>query len=145
MINILNRKAHFNYEIEEEIEAGIMLLGSEVKSIREGKASIAEAYVAEISGELFLVNCNISEYKNANRLNHPPKRQRKLLLHKNQLERIIGKMQMKGYSALPLKIFFNKKNFAKVVIGIGRGKKLYDKRESIKKKDEARREQRGEE
>ena len=145
MINILNRKAHFNYEIEEEIEAGIMLLGSEVKSIREGKASIAEAYVAEISGELFLVNCNISEYKNANRLNHPPKRQRKLLLHKNQLERIVGKMQMKGYSALPLKIFFNKKNFAKVIIGIGRGKKLYDKRDSIKKKDEARREQRGEE
>ncbi len=144
-MSILNRKAHFNYEIEEEIEAGIMLLGSEVKSIREGKASIAEAYVAEISGELFLVNCNISEYKNANRLNHPPKRQRKLLLHKNQLERIVGKMQMKGYSALPLKIFFNKKNFAKVVIGIGRGKKLYDKRESIKKKDEARREQRGEE
>jgi SsrA-binding protein len=145
MMNILNRKAHFNYEIEEEIEAGIMLLGSEVKSIREGKASIAEAYVAEISGELFLVNCNISEYKNANRLNHPPKRQRKLLLHKNQLERIVGKMQMKGYSALPLKIFFNKKNFAKVIIGIGRGKKLYDKRDSIKKKDEARREQRGEE
>lgn len=144
-MSILNRKAHFNYEIEEEIEAGIMLLGSEVKSLREGKASIGEAYVAEISGELFLINCNINEYKNANRFNHAPKRQRKLLLHKNQLEKILGKMQEKGYSAVPLKTFFNKKGFAKVLIGIGRGKKLYDKRESIKKKDEARRKQRGEE
>lgn len=144
-MTILNRKAHFNYEIEETIEAGIMLLGSEVKSLREGKASISESYITETSGDLFLINCNINEYKNANRFNHAPKRPRKLLLHKNQLEKIVGKMQVKGYSAMPLKIFFNKKGFAKVVIGIGRGKKLHDKRESIKKKDEARREQRGEE
>lgn len=143
-MQILNRKAHFNYEIEEEIEAGIMLLGSEVKSLREGKANIAEAYISEVDGELFLINCNITEYKGANRFNHPPKRARKLLLHRKQLEKIIGKMNIKGYSALPLKVFFNKKGFAKVIVGIGRGKKLYDKRESIKKRDENRRNQRGE-
>ena len=144
-MQILNRKAHFNYEIEEEIEAGLMLLGSEVKSIRQGKVNLSESYVAEIAGELFLINCNISEYKGANRFNHAPKRQRKLLLHHKQLQKIIGKMQIKGYSAIPLKLYFNKKNFAKILIGIGRGKKLYDKRESIKKRDENRRNQRGEE
>ncbi len=142
---ISNRKAHFNYTIEEEIEAGIVLLGSEVKSIREGKASLNEAYIAEAQGDLYLVNCNISEYKGANKFNHEPKRKRKLLLHKKQLQKIAGKMQMQGYSAVPVKIFFNKKNFAKVIIGLGRGKKLYDKRESIKKRDENRRNQRGEE
>ena len=144
-MQIVNRKAHFNYTIEEELEAGIMLLGSEVKSLRQGKAAINEAYIAEIHGALFLINCNISEYKGANKFNHEPKRQRKLLLHKKQLEKIIGKMQMKGYSAIPLKIFFNKKDLAKVIIGLGRGKKLYDKRESIKQRDENRRSQRGEE
>jgi len=144
-MQILNRKAHFNYEIEEEIEAGIMLLGSEVKSLRAGKASIAEAYVAEASGELFLINCNINEYKQANLLNHAPKRPRKLLLHKKELEKIIGKMNIGGYAAVPIKLYLNKRNFVKVIVGIGRGKKLYDKRESIKKKDEARRNQRGEE
>ena len=87
-MQILNRKAHFNYTIEEEIEAGIMLLGSEVKSVRAGKATINESYVAEIGGELFLTNCHISEYKNANRFNHAPTRPRKLLLHKKQLEKI---------------------------------------------------------
>ena len=143
-MQITNRKAHFNYKIEEEIEAGIMLLGSEVKSIREGKANISEAYIAEIKGELFLVNCNINAYKSANKFNHEPTRQRKLLLHKKQLQKIAGKIQTKGYSALPMKIFFNKKNFAKVIIGLGVGKKLYDKRESIKQRDENRRNQRGE-
>ena len=92
-----------------------------------------------------MINCNISEYKGANKFNHAPKRQRKLLLHKKQLDKITGKMQVQGYSALPMKIFFNKKNFAKVIVGIGRGKKLFDKRESIKKRDENRRAQRGEE
>lgn len=144
-MQILNRKAHFNYTIEEEIEAGIMLLGSEVKSLREGKASISESYVNETAGDLFLINCNISEYKSANRFNHEPKRPRKLLLHKKQLNKILGKMQEKGYACLPVKIYFNKRNVAKVLIGLGRGKKLYDKRESIKKRDENRRNQRGEE
>ena len=145
MIQIINRKAHFNYEIEEEIEAGIILLGSEVKSIREGKVSINEAYIAEIKNEIFLINCNINEYKPANRFNHDPKRPRKLLLHKRELQKISGKMREKGYSAIPLKISFNKKNFAKVLIGLGRGKKLYDKREAIKKREENRKKQRGEE
>lgn len=144
-MQILNRKAHFNYAIEEEIEAGIVLLGSEVKSIREGKATINEAYIAESNGELYLINANITEYKGANKFNHEPKRKRKLLLHQKQLDKINGKMQIQGYSAIPLKIFFNKKNFAKVLIGLGRGKKLYDKRESIKQRDENRRNQRGEE
>ncbi len=144
-MQILNRKAHFNYAIEEEIEAGIILLGSEVKSIREGKASLNESYIAESQGELYLINSNITEYKGANKFNHDPKRKRKLLLHKKQLDKIAGKMQIQGYSAVPIKIFFNKKNFAKVLIGLGRGKKLYDKRETIKKRDENRRNQRGEE
>jgi SsrA-binding protein len=142
---ITNRKAHFNYSIEEEFEAGIVLLGSEVKSLREGKANLSESYVAETDGELFLVNCNISEYKGANRFNHAPKRPRKILLHKKQLQKITGKMQTAGYSLIPLRIFFNKKGLAKIIVALGRGKKLYDKRESIKKKDENRRRQRGEE
>ncbi len=144
-MEILNRKAHFNYTIEDEFEAGIVLLGSEVKSLRQGKANISESYVAEVFGELFLINCNISEYKGANRFNHEPKRQRKLLLHKKELNKILGKIQTKGYSMMPLKIFFNKKNFAKVIVGIGKGKKLHDKRESIKARDDKRRTQRGEE
>lgn len=144
-MQIINRKAHFNYNIEEEIEAGIVLLGSEVKSVRDGRVNISESYVAEIGGELFLINSNISEYKGANKFNHTPKRQRKLLLHEKQIKKIVGKMQAEGYSAVPMKIFFNKKNFAKVIIGLGRGKKLYDKRESIKKRDDQRRSQRGEE
>jgi SsrA-binding protein len=143
-MQITNRKARFNFTIEDEIEAGIMLLGSEVKSLREGKASISEAYVAEVKGEMFLINANINEYKGANKFNHEPKRHRKLLLHKKQLEKLLGKMNMKGYSATPLKIFFNKRNIAKVLIGIGTGKKLYDKRASIKERDDKRRNQRGE-
>lgn len=143
-MEILNRKARFNFTIEEEIEAGIMLLGSEVKSLRQGKASIAESYIAESKGELFLINANINEYKGASKFNHAPKRPRKLLLHKKQLEKLVGKMNSKGYSALALKIYFNKKNFAKILVGIGRGKKLYDKREAIKERDDNRRKQRGE-
>ena len=142
-MQILNRKAHFNYAIEEEIEAGIVLLGSEVKSIREGKASLNESYIAESQGDLYLINCNISEYKSANKFNHEPKRKRKLLLHKKQLEKIAGKMQIQGYSAVPVKIFFNKKNFAKIIVGLGRGKKLYDQREVIKKRDLDRQTARG--
>jgi SsrA-binding protein len=138
-MEILNRKAHFNYTIEEEVAAGLMLLGSEVKSLRQGKASISEGYVAEIKGELFLINCNITEYKGANKFNHEPKRPRKILLKKKEIAKIIGKIEQKGYSIVPLKIFFNKNNFAKVLLGIGKGKKLYDKRDSIKKRDESRR------
>ncbi|MBM3579873.1 MAG: SsrA-binding protein SmpB [Alphaproteobacteria bacterium] len=144
-MQILNRKAHFNYEIKEELEAGLVLLGSEVKSLRDGKASISESYITEVKGELFLVNATISEYKAANRFNHDPRRPRKILLHKNQLNKVLGRIQEKGCTCVPIKIYFNKKNFAKIIIGLGHGKKLYDKRETIKKKDENRRKQRGEE
>lgn len=144
-MQITNRKAHFNFAIESEIEAGIMLLGSEIKSLREGKANISESYVAESNGEIFLINANIAEYKGANRFNHAPKRARKLLLHKKEIDKLIGKMNIKGYSAMPLKIYFNQKNIVKVLVGMGKGKKLYDKRESIKERDEQRRNQRGEE
>jgi SsrA-binding protein len=144
-MQILNRSANYNYFITEEIEAGIMLLGSEVKSLREGKASIKEAYIAEKNSELFLINSNISEFKSANRFNHSPKRERKLLLHKKQLDKIISKISHQGFSAIPIKIYFNKKRFAKILIGIGKGKKLYDKRESIKQRDDNRRNLRGEE
>jgi SsrA-binding protein len=143
-MQINNRKARFNLTIEEEIEAGMMLLGSEVKSLREGKASISESYITEAKGEIFLINANINEYKGANKFNHEPKRPRKLLLHKKQTEKLMGKINIKGHSAVPLKIYFNKKNVAKVLIGIGTGKKLYDKRASIKERDDNRRNQRGE-
>ena len=143
-MQINNRKARFNLTIEEEIEAGMMLLGSEVKSLREGKASISESYITEAKGEIFLINANINEYKGANKFNHEPKRTRKLLLHKKQTEKLMGKINIKGHSAVPLKIYFNKKNVAKVLIGIGTGKKLYDKRASIKERDDNRRNQRGE-
>jgi SsrA-binding protein len=141
-MQILNRKAHFNYSILEEVEAGIILLGSEVKSIKEGKANLNEAYCVEIKGELFLINAHISEYKSANRFNHLPKRARKLLMHKKEINKIIGKINTQGYSLIPLKIYSNKKNFIKVLLGLGKGKKLYDKRKTLKERDEARHMQR---
>ncbi len=139
-----NRKAKFNYEIEEEIEAGIILLGSEIKSIREGKITINESYASEINGDIILINTNIAEYKGANRFNHEPKRPRKLLLHKKQINKIIGKINFKGYSLIPLKLYFNDKNMVKVLLGIAKGKKLYDKRKTIKERDQKRAEARGE-
>jgi SsrA-binding protein len=139
-----NRKAKFNYEIEEEIEAGIILLGSEIKSIREGKITINESYASEINGDIILINTNIAEYKGANRFNHEPKRPRKLLLHKKQINKIIGKINFKGYSLIPVKLYFNDKNMVKVLLGIAKGKKLYDKRKTIKERDQKRAEARGE-
>lgn len=143
-MQIINRKALFNYTVEEEIEAGIVLLGSEVKSLRKGSANISDAYVAEKNGEIFLINSHIGKYVGANKFNHEEKRPRKLLLKNKEIQKILGKINEKSYSAFPLKIYFTR-GFAKVMIGIGRGKKLYDKRESIKKRDENRRKQRGEE
>ncbi len=137
MVQIINRKANFNYQISEEIEAGLVLLSSEVKSIRLGQASINESYVAETSGELFLINSHINDYKFASTFNHQAKRPRKLLLHKKQINKIIGKIQQ-GFSVVPMKIYFNKKNLAKLIIGLGKGKKLFDKRETIKKRDQLR-------
>lgn len=140
-----NKKANFNYLIEEDVEAGLVLLGSEVKSAREKKVNFTDAYVSEINGELFLVNANISEYKGANKFNHQPNRPRKLLLHKKEVQKLIGKMRIDGYSLIPTKLYLNDRNLIKVRIGIGKGKKMHDKRDSIKKRDEERSRQRGEE
>jgi SsrA-binding protein len=138
-----NKKAYFNFSIEEEIEVGIMLLGSEVKSLRQGKVNLNDAYAAEKNGELWLLNSMISEFSGANRFNHEPRRQRKMLLHRREMDKILGKMAIKGFSLVPLKIYF-KRGKAKVLLGLAKGKKLYDKRASLKEKDEKRREARGE-
>ena len=123
-----NRKARFNYEIGEVFEAGVALTGSEVKSLRAGKATIGESYADARDGEIWLVNSNIPEYRQANRLNHSPKRPRKLLLHKRQINKLIG------MTLVPLKVFFNDRGRAKVEIALARGKKLHDKREADKKR-----------
>ncbi|MFM7620037.1 MAG: SsrA-binding protein SmpB [Alphaproteobacteria bacterium] len=134
-MQILNRKAHFNYLISEEIEAGVVLLGSEVKAIKEGKANLNDCYCTENKGEIFMINCHISEYKGANRFNHQPKRPRKLLLKRKEINKIIGKINTQGFSLIPLKIYTNKKNFIKILLGLGKGKKLHDKRNTIKQRD----------
>ena len=129
-----NRKARFNYAIGEVFEAGIVLTGSEVKSMRVGKASIAESYASARDGELWLYNCNISEYKQAGRFNHVPKRPRKLMLHRRQINKLIGAVEREGMTVVPLKLYFNEKGRAKIEIALARGKKLHDKRESEKKR-----------
>lgn len=139
-----NRKAYFNYAIEEELEAGIALLGSEVKALRDGKVNINDSYVVEVDGELFLSNSIIGFYKLATTQNHDEKRLRKVLLHKKEIQKLIGKINIKGYSLIVTKIFFNKRSKIKLMLALAKGKKLYDKRESIKKRDEKRRNDRGE-
>jgi len=133
-----NRKAYHDYHIEDTIEAGIALLGTEVKSLRQGKASLKESYVLFREGEAYLLNCHISPYSHGNRMNHDPLRTRKLLLNKKEINSLSGKVARKGYALIPLKIYF-KKSFAKIEIGLARGKKLYEKRDTIKER-EARRE-----
>src|ERR687893_1213719 len=130
-----NRKARFHYEITDTYEAGIALTGTEVKSLRGGKATIGEAYAGPSGEEFFLFNAYIPEYLQANRFNHETKRPRRLLLHKRQIDKLIGATQREGFTVIPLKIYFNEKGRAKVELGLGRGKKLHDKRESEKKKD----------
>ena len=131
-----NKKAFFQYFIIEKIEAGIQLLGDEVKSLRNGKASINEAYAETKKGELFLVNSNISAYeKSANFNRFEPKRIRKLLVSKKDISKLQGKVEKEGMTIIPIKIYFNKKGLAKIEIAIAKGKKLYDKREDKKKKD----------
>jgi SsrA-binding protein len=130
-----NRKARFNYEIGEKFEAGIALTGSEVKSLRSGKAAIAESYADTRGGELWLVNSNITEYLQAGRFNHAPKRPRKLLMHKRQISKLIGAVEREGMTLVPLKLYFNEKGRAKVELALAKGKKLHDKRETEKKRD----------
>jgi SsrA-binding protein len=129
-----NRKARFNYEIGEVVEAGIALTGTEVKSLRLGKATIAESYADARGGEIWLVNSNIPEYLQASRFNHAPKRPRKLLLHRRQIDKLAAAVDREGMTIVPLKIFFNAKGRAKIEIALGRGKKLHDKRETEKKR-----------
>ncbi len=129
-----NRRARFNYELGESFEAGIALTGSEVKSLRAGKATIAESYADARGGEIWLINSNIPEYLQAHRFNHAPKRPRKLLLHKRQIDRLAGAVEREGMTIVPIKLYFNEKGRAKVEIALGRGKKLHDKRETLKKR-----------
>jgi SsrA-binding protein len=129
-----NRRARFNYEIGETFEAGIVLTGSEVKSLRAGKATIGESYADAREGELWLINSNIPEYQQAGRFNHLPKRPRKLLLHQRQISKLAGAVEREGMTVVPLKLYFNDKGRAKVEIALARGKKLHDKRETLKRR-----------
>lgn len=130
-----NKKARFNYHIEDTFEAGIVLKGSEVKSLREGKCSVVDTHADYSDGHIMLYNCHIQEYEKANRFNHSTTRPRILLLHKKEIKKIIGKIKIKGYSLIALSLYFNQKNMVKVELAIAKGKKLYDKREDIKAKD----------
>ena len=130
-----NRRARFNYEIGDVFEAGIALTGTEVKSLRTGKATIAESFASPSGGELWLYNANIPEYLQANRFNHAPKRPRRLLLHKREIFKLAAAVEREGMTLVPLKLYFNPKGRAKVEIAIARGKKLHDKRETEKKRD----------
>ena len=129
-----NRKARFNYAIGETFEAGIALTGTEVKSLRQGKATIAESYADSRGGEIWLVNANIPEYLQGGRFNHAPKRPRKLLLHRRQISKLIGAVEREGMTLIPLKLYFNEKGRAKLELALARGKKLHDKRETEKKR-----------
>lgn len=134
-INILNKKAHFNYEIVETYEAGIQLFGTEIKSIRLGKASIAESFCQIINNELYVINMQIDEYNLGTHYNHLPKRDRKLLLKKRELQKLSKRVQDVGNTIVPLKMYINDKGFAKLQIALAKGKKLYDKREVIKQRE----------
>ena len=129
-----NKKARFNYHIEDTFEAGIVLQGTEVKAIREGRASISEGYCQFDEGELFLVDANISPYSHGNYNNHEPRRKRKLLMHKQQLKRLESKVEERGYTLVPLRLYF-KNGLAKLMIGLAKGKKMHDKRETQKKRE----------
>jgi SsrA-binding protein len=131
----VNRRARFKYELGQTFEAGIALTGTEVKSLRNGKSNISDAFAGEKDGELWLYNAYIPEYLQANRFNHKPRRARKLLLHRREVNRLIGAVQREGMTVVPTKIYFNDRGRAKVEISLARGKKLHDKRETTKKRD----------
>ena len=133
-----NRKAYHNFAIEETYEAGVALSGTEVKALREGKANLNDAFAKIKNGELFLVNAHISPYSCGNIANHEPKRDRKLLMHRFELKRIYGKVKERGYTLVPLSIYWSEKNRVKLEIGLAKGKTNVDKRHDIKRKDEKR-------
>ncbi len=137
-----NRRARHEYFIEDVIEAGLVLTGTEVKALREGKANIAESYASPEDGAIWLINANIPEYSAGNRENHEPKRKRKLLLHKREIARLSQAVERKGYTLTPLRLYFNERGRAKLEIGLGQGKKLHDKRDTSKQRDWNRQKQR---
>ncbi len=134
MIEIKNRKALYDYTISDTYEAGIVLTGTEIKSIRDGKANLKDSYAIIKKGECFILGMHISPYDKGNRFNHDEYRTRKLLLHKNEILKIRDKIEIKGYTLVPIKLYFSK-NKVKLLLGIGKGKKIFDKRESMKEKD----------
>lgn len=130
-----NRRARHNFEIEETLEAGMVLMGSEVKSLREGRANIAESYAKAENGDIWLINAHIPEYKQAGPFGHEPTRPRKLLLKKREISKLIGATERAGMTLVPMKLYFNDRGIAKIEIGLGKGKKHYDKRETEKARD----------
>lgn len=134
-MDLSNRKAYYEYNIEAKYIAGLVLSGTEIKSLRAGKASFSDSYCLFFKGELFVKSLHISEYSFGNIHNHEPMQERKLLLHKKELRKLENKIKEKGYSIIPLKIFIAENGFAKMEIGLGRGKKIYDKRETIKARE----------
>ena len=130
----INKKARFDYFVEDEIEAGIALVGTEIKSVRKGSVDLKDSFVHIKNGEVFLINTYIAHYSEANQFNHDERRTRKLLLHKKEIKKLSDKTKIEGYTLIPLKMYFVK-NHVKVLIGVCRGKKLYDKRETIKERD----------
>lgn len=137
-----NRRARFDYEVLETLEAGIVLRGTEVKSLRNGKAQIAEAYVSPEGGELWLINSNIPEYVQANRFNHDEKRRRKLLVSAREMAKLSRGVERQGNTIVPLKLYFNERGMAKLLIGLAKGRKSFDKREVLKNRDWSRDKQR---
>ena len=130
-----NRRARFDYALDERFEAGIALAGTEVKSLRFGEGSIAESYAEVRDGEVWLINANIPEFSHGNRFNHEPKRPRKLLLHQREIEKMIGAVERKGMTLIPLSIYFNSRGRAKVELALAKGKQAHDKRQTIKDRD----------
>ena len=130
-----NRKARFEYFLEDPIEVGIMLVGTEVKSLRTGRADISDAFAVERDGELYLHNAHIAEYTGGNRFNHEPKRIRKLLLHRREMGKLHGALRSRGTTLVPLRLYFNERGRAKVLLALAHGKKQHDKRETIKQRD----------
>lgn len=133
-MEIKNKKAYFNYFIEDELEAGIALVGTEIKSVRKGSVNITDSYMRIKNNEAYIINMFIEKYDSGSIFNHDPSRERKLLLHKKEIKKLLEKVQKESYTLIPLKIYL-KNGKAKILLGIARGKKLYDKRESIKKRD----------
>jgi SsrA-binding protein len=130
-----NRKARFNYSIEDVFEAGLALTGTEVKSLRSGEGTIAESYAEVRDGQVWLINANIPEYSHGNRLNHEPKRMRKLLLHEREIDKMMGAVERKGMTLVPLSVYFNSRGRAKVELALAKGRQAHDKRAHIKEQD----------